>query len=419
MNGEFPRILVVIDEFQELFRENDYAQELLRKIVVQGRSEGIHLIMASQGMSQSGLTSNLKNKFEVRIALRCNKEDLEYITTCSNDEVEYVNKMINNKKIYGNVIYNNAAGEKRNNTKVRIAYINDDKKNEYINKLIHKAEEIGYLNKPKVFDGNSLPELNIETLNNIKELGVALVGERVKSKEPIEIIFHDEKSRNLIISGKVEHIYMVPEMLLNILGTVNMTTKSTKLFYGDYSKDKVLLNLIENYKGCFDNTQQFDDHFDWDFQEIAEEIKLRKEGRGSSSAEKIFILLYGFERILQFSNEEFEKIYNFQRDENEENIIKNFLYTLHEGTFVDVFTIMQTNRLYDVSRKVLDEFGIKIAFPMDHDDMSKMYIPTKIKNNDNSRAIFYDKQNDIYEKFMPYKRPSEEILRFIRENKYK
>lgn len=418
INGEFPRILVVIDEFQELFRDNDNAQELLRKIVVQGRSAGIHLIMASQGMSQSGLSSNLKNKFGVRLALRCNRDDLDSIISCSNDEVEYVNKKINNKIVYGNIIYNNGAGERKDNNKVKMAYMDDDKKSEYINKLIHKAEENGYKNKTKVFDGNSLPELDIEIINNIKEHGAALIGETVKGKEPIPIIFYDEKARNLIISGKPEHNYMVPEMLLNILGTVSMITKPTKLFYGDYSKDKILLTLIDDYKECFNKIQQFDNYIDWDLEGIAKEIKARKDGE-SSSDEKIFILLSGYERIPSFSNEEFEKIYNFQRADNEENIVKNFMYILQEGPYVDIYTIMQTSRLYDVNRKVLNEFGVKVAFPMDEEDMSKINIPTKIKNRDNSRAIFYDKQNDIYEKFMPYKKPSEEILRFIKENKYK
>jgi DNA segregation ATPase FtsK/SpoIIIE, S-DNA-T family len=54
-HGEWPRIVAVIDEFQYLFAERDAvsktAQALLEDIARRGRSQGIHLVLASQDVS--------------------------------------------------------------------------------------------------------------------------------------------------------------------------------------------------------------------------------------------------------------------------------------------------------------------------------------------------------------------------------
>ena len=53
--GQWPRIVAVIDEFQYLFAERDAvsktAQALLEDIARRGRSQGIHLVLASQDVS--------------------------------------------------------------------------------------------------------------------------------------------------------------------------------------------------------------------------------------------------------------------------------------------------------------------------------------------------------------------------------
>jgi DNA segregation ATPase FtsK/SpoIIIE, S-DNA-T family len=53
--GVWPRIVAVIDEFQYLFAENDAvtreATRLLEDVARRGRSQGIHLVLASQDVS--------------------------------------------------------------------------------------------------------------------------------------------------------------------------------------------------------------------------------------------------------------------------------------------------------------------------------------------------------------------------------
>lgn len=70
-----PRILVVVDEFQQLFlnavgREQDVLLRLINSITRLGRATGFHLLFASQEMSGTGISSLLGN-FKLRMALPC------------------------------------------------------------------------------------------------------------------------------------------------------------------------------------------------------------------------------------------------------------------------------------------------------------------------------------------------------------
>ncbi len=73
-----PRILVVCDEFQQLFqnntpRQNNEIQNTLNALVRMGRNSGIHLLFCSQDMSQT-ISARLLSGFKARCALPCSSE---------------------------------------------------------------------------------------------------------------------------------------------------------------------------------------------------------------------------------------------------------------------------------------------------------------------------------------------------------
>ncbi len=70
-----PRILLVVDEFQQMFleasaKESEHIRQMLTAIVKKGRATGVHILFASQEMSQTLSRSDLAN-FRLRIALNC------------------------------------------------------------------------------------------------------------------------------------------------------------------------------------------------------------------------------------------------------------------------------------------------------------------------------------------------------------
>lgn len=75
-NIVLPRILLIVDEFQQMFleaspKESELIRKMLTAIVKKGRATGVHIIFASQEMSHTLSASDLAN-FRLRICLNCN-----------------------------------------------------------------------------------------------------------------------------------------------------------------------------------------------------------------------------------------------------------------------------------------------------------------------------------------------------------
>lgn len=71
---KLPRILFVIDEFQRLL-ENPKCIDILENLVKQGRSSGIHLLLATQSIKGLSEFSRFQSQFGGRIVLKCTSEE--------------------------------------------------------------------------------------------------------------------------------------------------------------------------------------------------------------------------------------------------------------------------------------------------------------------------------------------------------
>ncbi|MFN9917839.1 MAG: FtsK/SpoIIIE domain-containing protein, partial [Pirellulaceae bacterium] len=114
-----PRLLVIVDEFQELFIEDDkltqQAALLLDRIVRQGRSFGIHMVMASQSIGGAySLPRTTLTQMAVRIALQCDNADA--MTILHED-----NLAATRLRHSGQAIYNEAGGRVESNQPFQVA----------------------------------------------------------------------------------------------------------------------------------------------------------------------------------------------------------------------------------------------------------------------------------------------------------
>ncbi|GAA7019143.1 hypothetical protein Kyoto28A_03820 [Helicobacter pylori] len=129
-HGEMPRLIMVIDEFQVLFsdsstKEKERVEAYLTNILKKGRSYGVHLILATQTMRGSGITS-LMSQIANRIALPMDAEDSDSVLS---DDVAC-------ELVKPEGIFNNNGGHKKYHTKMSIPKAPDDFK-PFI-KRIHK-----------------------------------------------------------------------------------------------------------------------------------------------------------------------------------------------------------------------------------------------------------------------------------------
>ena len=155
-DGMIPRMLVVIDEFQEIFVEDDklsgQASLILDRIVRQGRSFGVHAVLSSQTLAGSySLPRTTLGQMAVRIALQCDAADAQIIFSDDNPAASRL-------KHPGQAVYNDAGGRIEGNQPMQIGWLPKKTQVQWFNE-----QEKGYRNhdastnrlgRTVVYDGN-------------------------------------------------------------------------------------------------------------------------------------------------------------------------------------------------------------------------------------------------------------------------
>ena len=125
-----PRILFIVDEFQEFFVEDDkIAQDvslLLDRMVRQGRAFGIHVILGSQTLGGAyGLARSTLGQMAIRIALQCSEADANLILSEENSAARLLTRP-------GEAIYNDANGRLEGNHLFQVVWLSDDRHEDYL-----------------------------------------------------------------------------------------------------------------------------------------------------------------------------------------------------------------------------------------------------------------------------------------------
>ena len=118
-----PRTLLMIDEFQEFFTEEDRISQgaavLLDRIVRQGRAFGIHVMLGSQTLGGAyTLARATIGQMVIRIALQCNEADAYLIMDQDNPAPRLLSRP-------GEGIYNDAAGSIEGNSPFQAVWLSD------------------------------------------------------------------------------------------------------------------------------------------------------------------------------------------------------------------------------------------------------------------------------------------------------
>ena len=150
-----PRILLVVDEFQEFFVEEDkLAQEAalwLDRLVRQGRAFGVHVLLGSQSLGGAfTLARSTLGQMAVRIALQCSENDAHLILSENNTAPRMLSRP-------GEAIYNDANGAPEGNHFFQVVWLSEESRESYLKKL----HELAQVRKPKlartpiVFEGDA------------------------------------------------------------------------------------------------------------------------------------------------------------------------------------------------------------------------------------------------------------------------
>jgi ABC-type uncharacterized transport system YnjBCD ATPase subunit len=152
-DGRWPRVVAVIDEFQVLFAERDAvtreAARLLEDVVRRGRSQGIHLVLASQDVSSIEAFWGRPAIFE-QFVLRIGLPRARRVLAEGNDATLHLPRW--------HAVLNHESGVSHDNRVVRIPDATGRGSTDEVQRRVFELEADGRP-LPRLFDGSRAPRL--------------------------------------------------------------------------------------------------------------------------------------------------------------------------------------------------------------------------------------------------------------------
>jgi hypothetical protein len=390
-----PRVLLLIDEFQVLFTEGrqvaEQAEQLLAQLVKQGRSFGIHLLLATQtlkGISALSLGA-LISQLGCRIALACGQEDSALILSGNNWAAAEL-------KSPPEGILNNSNGAKSGNIKFMIPLAEREQCRTHLLKMSERAARQGIASKAKVFNGANLPIRPAfdEFHARCGQSRALFLGERLTfSSDVLSVPLPNRQAFNVLFSGYDDMIH--DGLLSSSLASASSTDAFDDIVYfngrgiepgGGYRE--VSLALGERFRAV-NNISQLP------FLEIAEAIGKRRIA--------LFIDGLDGERALR-------PVQTFKPPRpGEPPTPYDLLMRIAEegprqGTFVFAF-IDNWRRCAGSCKELLNLFELRVAFCMNEDDAGALVSGGigKFKGIEKpNRAVFVNRMTNEVHWFRPY-----------------
>jgi hypothetical protein len=227
-NDPLPRVLLVVDEFQEFFTEDDQLAQtaalLLDRLVRQGRAFGVHVVLGSQTLAGAySLARSTLGQVAVRIALQCSETDAHLILSEDNTAARLLTRP-------GEAIYNDANGLPAGNQIFQVVWLSDDEREKRLSDLERRGLALAQTAEAIVFEGHTpvdldrLPiwcgrggerergregereETRVVAAGVPKANGVARVwlGEAVSLRGALKLEFPTSPGSNLLVAGQDE-----------------------------------------------------------------------------------------------------------------------------------------------------------------------------------------------------------------------
>ena len=209
-NGKLPRILVVIDEFHELFNSsnNDVSSEssrLLDNILRLKRSFGVHVILCTQSVrGLSEVNEAAMAQIAVRIALKCPREDADILLGRGGDAIAQIED-----NDAGSAVYLPAISTPKTNNNFRVGFISQDAHNN----ILKDVEKHYAANRDTKLDTrvlvsdvadsrDSIFQEYLKRNNLIAEERKIHFGESLNIDRSLAVSFETRKNENMLLAGR-------------------------------------------------------------------------------------------------------------------------------------------------------------------------------------------------------------------------
>jgi len=424
---KMPRTILIIDEFHILFTEDDkLAQEstmLLEKLVRQGRAFGIHIILGSQSLAgTSAISRSIMGQMAVRIALQCSEMDAQIIL----NEDNVVARLLSRP---GEAIYNDAGGMVVGNNPFQVAWLAQTTQDEYLPNIDKFSKELVLSHEPMtIFEGNIPADISNNSIlvklmhnpfsnkNPAKQPPCAWLGEAVSIKDPTSVSWSRQNGSNLLIVGQQDFAMagVLSSTLLSLLVQLSPEVCKFIILEGSPADSSIggklkRIDSLLGHKCQFAHVSQITNVIG----ELSLEIQRRLENSSYDSSQTRFLFISGLQRFRMLYRKEDD--WSYRPDEEGASIDRQLANILREGPSIGIHIIIGADTFNTVERVVdrqtLREFNNRVLFQMSASDSSNL-IDSPIANQLGSkRALFYNEEQGILEKFRFYAPPDEQWLK--------
>ncbi len=415
-----PRILLVVDEFQAFFTEDDkLAQEaslLLDRLVRQGRAFGMHVLLGSQTLGGAySLARSTIDQMAVRVALQCSDADAQLILSKDNSAARLLSRP-------GEAIYNDQNGLVEGNDPFQVVWLSEEKRESLLSELHTRAAN--RYPPPLVFSGNTAADLDsnralsrlLDTHTATKS-PVAWLGDPVAIKDPTAAIFRQAGGANLLMIGQNEPaarglftsslIGLIPQLPADLTGTALTILDGTPDDVEDaeyFSKlaPKLPFTIAPPRSGL-----------PAAIRDLSLEFERRQKGESNDRSPR-FLFVFGIQRFRELRKSEEE--YGFgRRDANREPTpSERFAAMLRDGPPVGIHVVIWCDSLTNLNRAFerpqLREFAQRVLFQMSATDSSTLMDTPAASKLGRNRALYLQEDQERPEKFRPYGVPTQEWL---------
>ncbi len=433
-DAAMPRVLLIIDEFQEFFTSDDKISHesslFLDRLVRQGRAFGIHVLLGSQTLAGAySLARSTLGQMAVRVALQCSETDAHLILSEDNTAARLLSRP-------GEAIYNDANGLLEGNHPFQVVWLSDMQREGYLRQVRELAQQRNWEPRPTtIFEGNVAadqadnPQL-LATLARSESVPALTppriwLGSAVAIKDPPYIDFQRQSGCNLLVVGQQEELAagILSTACLALAAQVNPIAASTT--DGEPLKSLYVLDGTRTESPDADLWTRVTEHVadrcevvqprgvEAIITRLAAEVDRRVQS-GRQDESPLFLVIYNLARFRDLKKGE-----EFSFDDAGSGGGKNLANILREGPAVGVHVLCWADSFSNASRWLerssLRDLDLRVLFQMSASDSSNLMDSPAASRLGISVALFTSEERGQAEKFRPYAIPTQAWLNsFVR-----
>jgi DNA segregation ATPase FtsK/SpoIIIE, S-DNA-T family len=423
-----PRILLIVDEFQEFFREDDAlarsAAMLLDRLVRQGRSFGIHILMGSQSLAGSwALGRSTLDQMQIRIALPCSEADSRLVLADDNPAARTLSRP-------GEAIYNASSGLVEGNQRFQVALFSDDEVKHVLTRLAEKHQGS---ERPIIFEGDQPARIEeaawmVDWIAQAEWRGTRatniFLGEPIAMSAPTSVALRTRGGANLLFLSREEEeaLGLLAACLVQIAAQHH--PEATRFYIMDCVTEEGATSLVDDLMDLIPHSievvRQGRRRILAMLSSLHTEVERRVEQEQGAQRWTGFLIIRGLHRARDLRADP-NAGYSFADTDKATSPSSQLTTVLRDGPEVGIHTIAWCDTFLNLDRtlepRTLVEFGNRIVGNMSQDDSLRLIDdPGAARLDRPHRMIKYDDdQAGVLEKFRPYGLPPTTWLENIAE----